>query len=69
MTRIVGNRNCSEFILDPSEALRRGRVLDAMLRSAAPRWPRGVLRTSHAELNAIDDRRRLEAARRINGGS
>lgn len=69
MTRVVGNRNRSEFILDPAEALRRGRVLDAMLRSAAPRWPRGVLRATHAQLNAIDDRRHLEAARRINASS
>ena len=69
MTRIVGNRNRSEFIFDPAEALRRGRVLDAMLRSAAPHWPRGVLRASHVEMNAMDDRLRLEAARRLNGES
>ncbi len=69
MTRIVGERNRSEFILDPAEALRRGRVLDAMLRAAAPSRPRGVLRASHAELNAMDDRRQLDAARRLNGSS
>lgn len=69
MTRVVGNRNRTEFILDPAEALRRGRVLDAMLRSAVPRRPRGVLRASHAALNAMDDQWQLQAARRINSAS
>ena len=36
MTRIVGNRNRSEFILDPVQALRHGAVLDRMLLSARP---------------------------------
>lgn len=66
MTRTVGSRDRSEFILDPAEALRRGRDLDSML--AAARLPRlrGVLRARHRDLNAIDDQRQVEAARRLN---
>jgi hypothetical protein len=66
MTRVVGQRNRSEFIPDPAEALRLGRQLDAMLAGARPAWPRGVLRASHRAFNEMDDQRQLIAARRLN---
>lgn len=66
MTRIVGNRDRTEFEPDPVEALRRGKVLDAMLRGAIPPHPRGVYRLTHRAMNEMDDRRMLQAARRIN---
>jgi hypothetical protein len=68
MTRIVGTRDRSEFVLDPLEALRTGARLDAMLAGLNPPRPRGVLRATHRELNAIDDARQLEIARRLNSG-
>jgi hypothetical protein len=66
MTRIVGKLNRTEFILDPVDALRRGRVLDNMLASAQPRRTPGVTRATHRAMNAADDQRLLEAARRLN---
>jgi hypothetical protein len=66
MTRIVGNRNRSEFILDPVEALRQGAMVDAMLASARLPRPRGITRASHSAMNALDDQRQLEVARRLN---
>ena len=66
MTRIVGNRNRSEFVLDPATALRHGRAADAMLAAAMPNVARGVLRANHRKLNELDDLRQLAAARRIN---
>lgn len=69
MTRIVGTRNRSEFMLDPQEAWRRGQVLDRML--AATRLPvkRGVMRAPHRIFNEIDDLRQLEQARLLNSPS
>ncbi len=69
MTRIVGTQNRTEFILDPAEALRRGRQLDAMLASARLPRPRGVIRATHRAMNEMDDRRQLELARRLNTGT
>jgi hypothetical protein len=66
MTRIVGNRNRSEFILDPVQALRQGAMVDAMLASARLPRPRGITRASHRAMNALDDQRQLEVARRLN---
>jgi hypothetical protein len=66
MTRIVGRRDRSEWITDPSEAWRRGRRLDAMLSAARIAPPRGVLRADHRTMNRLDDERQLEAARRLN---
>lgn len=66
MTRTVGRRDRSELIPDPAEALRRGRVLDAMLASTRIPRPRGVLRATHRQMNQQDDARQLEAARRLN---
>jgi hypothetical protein len=66
MTRTVGNQDRTELIRDPAEALRRGRVLDAM--PAATRVPRppGVTRATHRAMNEADDARQLEMARRLN---
>jgi len=69
MTRTVGNQDRSEFILDPAQALRRGRVLDTMLSAARVPRPRGVTRASHRAMNAMDDQYQLESARRLNGSS
>ena len=66
MTRVVGNQDRSEFILDPVEAWYRGRALDRMLAHALPPHPRGVFRRTHAEFNKVDDLRRVEDARRLN---
>ena len=66
MTRTVGPRDRSEWILDPAEALHRGRVLDAMLACTRPPRPRGVTRTTHDVMNRFDDALQLQAARRLN---
>ena len=66
MTRIVGTRNRTEFILDPVEAWHRGRVLDQMLAAALMPVEHGVKRAPHHVFNAIDDARQLEQARRLN---
>lgn len=65
MTRIVGKQDRSEFVLDPAEAWRRGRILDRMLAGALPPRPR-VIRASFAEFERIDELRRLEIARKLN---
>ena len=67
MTRIVGQRNRSEFNLHPAEALRQGRIVDAMLAASQPRRMQGILRGTHRELNALDDLRQVETARLLNG--
>jgi hypothetical protein len=67
--RIIGNRkNWSETELDPGEAYRRGRALDAMLRSAIPAPRRGVYRGTFEFFVRLDAARALAAARRINHG-
>lgn len=66
MTRIVGNQNRTEFVLDPVEAWRRGRQLDRMLASAVPARPRGVTRATFAEFERLEKLRRLEVARQLN---
>jgi len=65
MTRIVGSRDRSEFILDPVEAWHRGRVLDRMLAHVEPPRPHGVFRGTHAEFERIDEARRIELARAL----
>jgi len=64
--RIVGDQDRSEIELDPVKALRRGQMLDAMLRSAMPPVARGVTRGSHDYFNRIDAERQLQAARALN---
>ena len=66
MTRIVGSKNRTEFILDPVEAWHSGRALDQMLAAARVPVERGVTRAPHHVFNAIDDARQLEQARRLN---
>ena len=64
--RIVGKKFRDEIELDPALAYQRGRVLDALLRSAAVPIQRGIYRASHAEFNRMDDLRMVELARRVN---
>ena len=67
--RIIGtNREHSEVELDPVLAYRRGRALDAMLRTALPPIDRGLRRATAAEFQALDEARARLIARRINGG-
>ncbi len=66
--RIIGAyRDRTEIELDPVEAHRRGRILDAMLRSALPPMARGVYRETFAHFNRMDEARMREAARKLNG--
>lgn len=67
--RVIGlNQGHSEFELDPALAYRRGRALDAMLRSALPPIERGLRRATAAEFQALDEARARLIARRINAG-
>ncbi|MCY7319181.1 MAG: hypothetical protein LH617_10730 [Ramlibacter sp.] len=66
MIRTVGRHDRSEFVLDPAEALRQGRLVDRMLARARPQVRRGVFRASHNKFNEMDDLRQVEAARRLN---
>lgn len=67
MTRIVGNQNRSELIVDLKEALRRGAALDRLWPRLLAQRPRGVTRATHREFNALDDQRQLDIARLLNG--
>jgi hypothetical protein len=64
---IVGTQDRTAFELEPLRAWRRARRLDELLRTAAPIRPRGVFRVAHVAMNAEDDARMLDVARRING--
>jgi len=66
MVRTVGSQLRAEFILDPTEAWRRGRQLDAMLACLLQPRPRGVLRGTHETMNRLDEERQVEIARRLN---
>ena len=66
MTRTVGTKNRSEFILDPREALRLGEALDRMGPMLLALRPKGVTRATQRVFNAIDDARQLEQARLLN---
>lgn len=66
MTRTVGHQDRSEIILDPVQALQRGRALDRLLPMLLPARPRGVMRAPHHVFNRIDDERQLEIARLVN---
>ena len=69
MTRTVGTKHRTEFILDPTEAWHRGRKLDQMLAAASLPVPRGVLRAFHRVFNQMDDQRQLAQARLVNDPS
>jgi hypothetical protein len=56
----------SEIELNPAEAYRRGRRLDAMLPSALPKLKRGVYRGTFEFFARLDAARMLEAARKVN---
>jgi hypothetical protein len=64
--RTVGTRDRTEIELDAAEALRRGRVLDSILRSAFAPVARGVSRGTHEYFNRLDSERQIQAARRLN---
>jgi hypothetical protein len=64
--RIVGNRHRTEIELDPQQAYRRGRELDAMLRRAVPPVERGVTRGSQADFERLDAQRQVQIARVLN---
>jgi hypothetical protein len=65
--KIVGPRiGHSEFELNPQEAYRRGRAMDAMLRSAGLKHPRGVTRGTFADFARLEAARAIEIARRLN---
>lgn len=64
--RIVGTQNRSEIEMDPQQAYRRGRALDAMLRGVAPPVARGVMRGTHADFERLDAQRQVQIARILN---
>ena len=65
--RVIGpHRDRTAFELDPVQAYRRGRALDAMLRAALPAAKRGVTRGSFADFAREDEARMREAARKLN---
>ena len=64
--KIVGNANRHEIELNPQEAWRRARLMDAMFQSVYPPYSRGVTRATHAEFQRRDEARMLEIARRLN---
>ncbi len=65
--RIVGpHRDQNEFEFDPTQAFRRGRALDALLRGAVAPPRRGAFRGSFERFAREDERRWREAARQIN---
>ena len=65
--RIIGDhKDWTGIELDPVKAYRRGRALDAMLRSGVPAHERGVYRGSFEFFARLDHARALAVARRIN---
>jgi len=69
MVRVVGKLDRSPYVLDPLEALRMGRRVDAQLSSASVPRVRGVVRARHEVLNEMDARRQLKAALRVAAGA
>jgi len=65
--RVVGRKDRTEIELDPVKAYLRARVLDGLLRTALPPFPRGVWRGTHAYFNRLDAQRQADIARRLNG--
>ena len=63
--RTVGTRDWPEFERDPKRAFERGQHLDEVLKGTLAPRPRGVFRMTHAQMNAEDDRRMVEIARRL----
>ena len=68
MVRVVGDFDRSPYIVDPAEALRAGRRVDALLSRSSMPHPRGVFLAKHEALNEMDDRRQLNAALRVASG-
>jgi hypothetical protein len=67
--RVVGRLNRSSFVLDPAEAFRRARELDAQLATARPPYPRGLFRGTPSALAAEDERRMRSAAAHVERGA
>ena len=66
MRTIGPHRERTEIERNPVEAYRRGRALDAMLRSALPAIVRGVYRGTFSAFNHMDEARMLRVARKLN---
>jgi hypothetical protein len=64
--RVVGSQDRPEIELDPVRALKRGRLLDSMLRKAFLPVPRGITRGTHEDFNRLDALRGRAAAQRLN---
>ena len=63
---IVGNANRHEIKLNPQQAWRHARLMDAMFQSLYPPHPRGITRDTHAEFQRRDEARMIEIVRRLN---
>ena len=63
--KLIGTRDRDEIELNPQEAWRRARRLDAVFAKMMPPYPRGVTRATHAEFQRMDEARMVDAARRI----
>ena len=64
--KTIGNFPRDEIVTDPAEALRRGNVLDRMLKSALPPVARGVTHGTHAMFQALDNKRMVDIAKTLN---
>ena len=64
--KTIGNLPRDEIVIDPAEALRRGRLLDQMLKSARISIPLGVTRGTHAMFQALDEQRMIVIAKKLN---
>ena len=63
--KLIGTHDRDEIELNPQEAWRRARQLDAVFAQMLLPYPRGVTRATHAEFQRRDEARMVEAARRI----
>lgn len=64
--KIVGSADRHEIELNPQEAWRRARLIDAMFFALRIPYPSGIARATHAEFQRRDTARMIELARRIN---
>jgi hypothetical protein len=66
--KLVGKKDRHEIELDPEKAWKRGRELDALLKSTSPPYPRGIWRLTHSQMNQIDLERQVAQFTRVNNG-
>ena len=64
--KTIGNAPRDEIVVDPVEAMLRGRVLDLMLKGSLPPVSRGVTRGTHAMFQAMDEQRMVDVAKKLN---